>query len=159
MLTQPEDNIILDDNQKKAIEETKSRLFNLESEISIATKTLRGLKSENERLIKDNSYQNELLLETISKVDPMLAKVADLESNILTKTEELNKINVEIQTKATDIEEREAEIKTKENNIEDRLKSVTEKEGNIRDINGILNQKIDDFNQKVSKLKEVIATI
>jgi len=79
MLNQPENNIKLSDEQALAIEETKSRLANLEAEISIANKNLKGIKLENEKAIKEKIYLEELL--------------AGLSPQIESKQSELQKIN------------------------------------------------------------------
>lgn len=61
MITQPENTIKLSDEQLLVIEEYKNRLTNLEAEISIATKNLKGIKLENEKAIKEKIANDELL--------------------------------------------------------------------------------------------------
>ncbi len=60
MLTNDNNNIVLTPEQLVQIETTKTILLNLESEISIATKNLRTIKSESERAINDREYQIQL---------------------------------------------------------------------------------------------------
>jgi chromosome segregation ATPase len=159
MISQPENNIPLSESQTLAIEETKTRLLNLESEIAIAQKNQKTLKGENERLVKDNIYQNELLIEVQAKIAPLEAKVSDLDAQIVTKTAEVKVLNDEISTKTTDIEAREAKFVEQKQDITDRLKIVEEKEATVTENTTILNKKMTEFNQKVAKLKEVLPTL
>lgn len=159
MITQPENNIKLEDSQIKAIEEVKTRLINLESEISIVTKNLKATKTENDRLVKDNIYQNELLSITESKLSPLQAEIVDLESKITSKKEEISKIDAEFDTKSKEINDREDKVIEKE-------KEIAIKEQNIKDESSVLEiakteieNKIVGFNSKVAKLKEVLPTL
>lgn len=159
MITQPESNIPLSDAQTIAIEEAKNRLTNIESEISIANKNKKTLLLENERLVKDNIYQNELLSATEAKLSPLQAQITDLESSIITKTDELAQITAEIEVKSKELEPRESAVTEKE-------KELTAKEESIKN-NSIaldiakteIENKVQDFNTKVAKLKEVLPTL
>lgn len=159
MITQPESNIPLSDAQTLAIEEAKSRLANIESEISIANKNKKSLLLENEKLVKDNIYQQELLSATEAKLSPLQAQITDLESKITTKSDELTRITGEIEIKSKELESRETAVTEKE-------KELTLKEENIKNDSIALDiakteieNKVQDFNTKVAKLKEVLPTL
>ena len=71
MLNQPENNIKFSDIQLETIEKYKSMVLNLDTEIKIATTTLKGLKSDVEKTIKEFNYQNDILEEIKAKVTPL----------------------------------------------------------------------------------------
>jgi chromosome segregation ATPase len=142
MITQPENNITLSESQTLAIEETKTRLLNLESEISIATKNQKSLRIENEKLVKDNIYQAELLVATEANISKLQSELSTLEASISTKREELQQLAEEITRKTQDLE-----------------KSVNEGNATLREQQAEFNTKVASFDEKVARLKEVIPTL
>jgi len=92
MLTQPENTIKLSDEQLLAIEETKSRLTNLEAEISIANKNLKGIKLENEKAIKEKIATEELL----ANLNVEVAKLSEEKERLINKVAEGETLLAEI---------------------------------------------------------------
>lgn len=159
MLSQPENNIKLDDAQTLAIEEVKLRLANLESEISIAQKNQKNLKIENEKLVKDNIYQNELLSATEAKLIPLQAQITDLDDKISTKKDELTQITAEIEVKSKELEPRESAVIEKEKELNLKAESIKNDSIALDIAKTEIENKVSDFNTKVAKLKEVLPTL
>ena len=158
MITQPESNTKLDESQLKAIEETKTRLINLESEISIATKNLRVIKAETESVTKEHIYQVGLLSDIESKLQPKKGELESLEQKIIEKSEELGSLSKESgiiksqnELKANELNDREAGIVEKEKNVQNSLNSLADRRNKLEEDTKV-------FNSKVAKLKEVTAT-
>ncbi len=133
MITQPENNIRLEENQAKAIEETKIRLLNLESEISIATKNLKNIRTETERATKENAYQNEVLLSLNEQIVSKQVKKDDFESTTIRFEYYLNglkKEEAEIKEtqakKLLELNEREAIVLERERSLERRCMTLKE---------------------------------
>ena len=159
MLSQPENNIKLDDAQTLAIEEVKLRLANLESEISIAQKNQKNLKIENEKLVKDNIYQNELLSATEAKLSPLQVQITDLESKLTVKNNELARITAEIELKSKELEPRESAVLEKEKELIAKEENIKNDSISLDIAKTELENKVADFNTKVAKLKEVLPTL
>jgi len=149
--------IKLTDDQSRAIDETKRTLLNLESEISIASKNLKVTKADNEKLIKERIYQEELLNTITSKVNLVQTTLTELESNIADKTKELTKLNKKIETLENDILIKEANLKDREEKIIIEEKKQEEKHNSIIESTYCLSKEKEEFNLKVDKLKEVIS--
>ena len=70
MITTPEENLILTPEEQKREETVKTRLLNLQNEVTIANRILSELRNDTERITKERNYQHSLL-------DELLPKVAD----------------------------------------------------------------------------------
>ena len=132
MLNQPENNIKFSDIQLETIEKYKSMVLNLETEIKIATTTLKGLKSDVEKTIKEFNYQNDLLEEIKAKVTPLEEKVIELESSIKEKTKEVSELNEYISNKSAEIEDSLVVSQRKNEELTIRENTLLESENNLK---------------------------
>lgn len=132
MLTQPENTIKLSDEQQLAIEEVKNRLSNLESEISIANKNLKGIKLETEKAIKDKMYQEELLSNVVDKISNSTKELSELEPKVTEKTEQLNNLLSTIQKESNSHEIKKTELLSKEKAIKDEEVKLSENQEAFR---------------------------
>lgn len=156
--TQP-NNPILTSEQIKAIEYSKSILLNLESEISIAQKTLKQTKSENEKAIKNKSYQEELLNEVFTKVSTATSKLVEIESQVLEKNAQLNNLLDHIREETVSHETKSNELQDREEKIVIREAQLDEKDRTLNMIALTLDKDTEIHNQKVIKLKEFTSTL
>lgn len=131
MLTQTESHKISDTHSAQ-IEYVKTTLLNLETEVSIAQKNLKSLKSDTERAVKEKIYQEECLAEIQSQVTVTKREIEILheskriiESDIQEKIE-LSKSFIDDQAiKSQTIEEREAVISSKEKTHAEKVADFT----------------------------------
>ncbi len=150
-------NPVLTPEQTKAIEEAKTRLLNLENEISIATKNLKAIKAESERVTKEVVYQNDLLNETKSKLAIALVALSETEDKILAKTVELNSLSSDIKNQSTQAESKSTDLTEREKRIADREIQQNKTLEMLHLKVETLADKTDSFNKKVAKLKEVLS--
>lgn len=159
MLTQPENNIKFSDIQLETIEKYKSMVLNLETEIKIATNTLKGIKSDVEKAVKEFKYHSDLLEELNGKVSPLEEKVKELEVSISEKTSEVSKLDTYISEETLKIEDvllsvriKNEELTTRENNIlESENKLKKEKEEFEKEKIEHQNR-LDKFNKFISEM-------
>lgn len=151
------ENIKLNSEQISAIEETKSRLLNLETEIVIATKNFKGLKADTERITKEKTYQEELLVDVNIRLSSASKSLEKIEEKRIQIGDEIAIINSEISTKSSSLSSKEVELKNREEEISkkeeyifDRIEEVTQRELN-------LEEKEQRFNIKVDKLSELLS--
>lgn len=152
-------NVILNDEQTRAIEETKSRLFNLESEISIANKNLKAIKAESERAIKDKSYQEQLLSEVIAKVSSARSSLAEIEPQIVEKTALLNDLLNTIREESVIHETKSNELKDREDKIIVKEKQNSEQYALLIATRNSLASSQAEHNAKVARLREFMNTL
>jgi hypothetical protein len=151
-------NIVLTAEQSKAIEETKIRLLNLESEISIASKNLKTLKGETEKSTKDKLYQEELLNSLVSQVTIKQQELVSLVDSIKNASETLGKINSEITAKSQAQEKMVMALKDREDKVKSEELKLAEHEKIVLKISADVKSEEAEFGKKVAKLKEVIST-
>lgn len=160
MITNPEENNIkLTSEQTQAIEETKSRLMNLEVEISIANKNLKALKSDTERITKEKIYQEELLAKVNTQIDDANSRLTSLLGAVLTGTNALSEVNQEIGKKGDILKAMELEFKSREDTLSSkeadlvtRETSVALREEDVKKLGAILQDKhakIKDFAETI----------
>lgn len=158
MIYTPENNIKLDDKQTQAIEETKIRLLNLEGEISIGNKNLKVIKAETERAIKEKTYQEGLLAAVETKLTLLRESLADLEEKVSGKRKELSDLLAEIEKSTSETELKKIELKEREDAVlSDEIK-LTEKDSKLTKIAFALESEKKEFDKKVARLKETLAT-
>ncbi len=139
MLTQPENTIKLSDEQLLAIEESKSRLANLEAEISIANKNLRSIKLENEKAIKEKIATEELL----ANLNVEVAKLSEEKEKLINKVAEGETLLGEISETDRVFKEEHAKAKVE----------LTERENVVRDSESKLSSEWELFRTEKSELE------
>ena len=144
-------------DQLQAIDVAQKTLANLQSEITNATKVLKGTKMECDRAVKNQAYNEELLAGLTTQVEAKKKELADLLANHTDTSSKLSALNSEIKTKTTEQTTKTAEL----NDRESLVKSAEEANISNNKMLSISLQKhlgdIKDFNSKVAKLKEVIS--
>mgnify|MGYP001586162363 CR=1 FL=1 len=143
MINTPTGNIRLKLENIQQLAEVEGRLSNLQSEINIATKTLRGTKMECDRAVKEKAYQEELL-ENLKK------DVEKLEQNKKEKGEELRVVvsNSDALNKKT--KELTISNSNKDTELNKREKEVLQGEKDLL-------KKVDDFDVKnIQLLKDQV---
>lgn len=157
MLNNNETNITYSKEQSQAIEGVKTTLLNLESEVSIAQKNLRAIKSETERVTKEKIYQEECLNDVSIKVEIAKNSLDEMSQTLQDKNSELAHLNSEIVTKSTSLNSKENELKEREELVSKNENYLIEKDGQITVRENELKLNIEEFNLKVEKVKEVIS--
>jgi chromosome segregation ATPase len=124
MIDNTSDSVKLTFEQLQQIDATQKRLSNLESEIIIATKTLKGTKMECDRAVKEKLYQEELLVDLNGKIESTKNVLNELSLNVdknnATLSETIKKIdtmNLRYLEKTDELNERERGIKMAENSL------------------------------------------
>jgi DNA repair exonuclease SbcCD ATPase subunit len=158
MLNNDTSTIKLTDEQTIQITEVKTRVMNLESEVSIATKNLKSIKGESERAIKDKAYQEELLANVKTQVEEEQKQLNYLISEIANSNTILTKLNTEINIKTETQAKKDKEFSERETTLIQREKEYADKSKKLDENNQIFKGQIDTHNSKVAKLKEVIST-
>lgn len=141
MITKPQNNVQLTNEQTRQIEVFQSRLSNLQTEVSIGTTTLNALKNDIVRIAKDKKYQEELLATVNTKITETEKKLTELfEQIVLTsnevaintkKSEELANLHIE---KHNELVSWETSLKEKESLYQQDIQAFSvEKEGIARD--------------------------
>jgi predicted nucleic acid-binding Zn-ribbon protein len=153
MLNQPENNLKLSDDQALAIEETKSRLVNLEAEISIANKNLKGIKLENEKAIKEKIYLEELLASLAPQIESKQSELQKINDSITEQSAVLsdliNKAKEQIKVdgaKELELKTREIELKAIESKVFREAEELKEESAKVAED----KKKIDGFIEQLS---------
>lgn len=149
-------NIVLTAEQQQAIEETKSRLMNLENEIVIAAKNLKAIKSDSQTAIKDKTYQEELFAKVTAQLETAKANLSSIESQTEDSKSVLALLNSEITTKTAMQVSKEVELRDREEFIISEEQKLKEHEQIVIKLTNEQEQDENIFNTKVAKLKEVI---
>ncbi len=155
MLNNNETTTVFNPEQTTQINEYIVRLSNIESEISIAQKNLKAIKSESERAIKDKQYQEELHGEVVNKVTSMRVQANELETKIEESIEILNKLREEVKFESIDHESKTTELKNRELVISKKETELCNKEIALNNAIKILNEEKAVHAEKVTKLKEL----
>ncbi len=158
MINEPTSNPTLTFDQLQAQDASQKILANLQSEINIATKVLKGTKLESDRAVKDKAYQEELLANVKIQVEEETKQANYLTSEIAQSNVILGKLNDEINTKTETQKKKDTALQDRETNL-----VKAENEYIVRNEslgNAIIEYKTtsETFNTKVAKLKEVIST-
>ena len=153
MLNQPENNLKLSDEQALAIEETKSRLANLEAEISIANKNLKGIKLENEKAIKEKIYLEELLASLAPQIESKQLELQKINDSITEQSAVLSGLINEAKEQSKVLEVKESELQVRENEIKEIDAKVFKQAEELKEESAKVaedKKKIDGFIEKLS---------
>lgn len=157
-MEQPEPNAKLTFDQLQAIDVTQKRLANLESEVNIATKSLKVAKLDADRATKENLYQNELLGIVTAQVAEKQKKSTELDEQILEKSNELGTISQKVAEFTSKQTIKEMELKDREDKVFAKELQLSNQGNALGKERIILENDKAEHAQKVTKLKEVIQT-
>jgi hypothetical protein len=158
MIDTPNENVKLTFDQLQAIDVTEKRLANLESEVNIATKSLRVAKLDADRATKENIYQNELLAIVTAQVAEKQNRATQLDEQILAKSDELAVLSSKIVEFTAKKTAEEMLLKDREDAVSILEIKLQEDRSILDKIEENLHTNIEEFNKKVANLKEVIGT-
>jgi len=127
MIISPESNIPLTPEHDAEIAEAKKILNNIESEVSIATKNLRVIKQDWEKLTKDRIYQEELLEDLGGKVEAHKDILGSLNLSISESQIELSKTIEKNELLKKELSLMEDDIKVRKENLEKAEKELEKK--------------------------------
>lgn len=133
--------------QARSLEEAKTRLLNIETEVSIATKNFKSIKLETERITNEKTYQEGLLEKAMSKVNSLSTEIDTLSSRKETLFGEISAAvgklseltasyaqkEIELNEKISVVESRENDLVSHENSLIDREKNIKESELSLQD--------------------------
>lgn len=149
-------NVKLTFEQEQQIEATKEILRNLESEITIAQKALKGVKLECDRAVKEKAYLEEINSNLANDIEIIKSVKSELDISYNTLNTSYIEKTKELEAKVKINQEKETFLMDKEN-------ALNIKESEIKDQEIKINKKIEDLNiasdihkNKVNKLKEAI---
>ncbi len=155
MITTPETNIKLSDNDALAIEEAQRRLLNVETLVSISQKNLRTIKLDTENVTRERLSQEELLNTLVSKNKELSDLSDSLSSAKDAKAKEVRDAGADLESiraKSAEIEaghaQREKDIAGKEAELVSRETSIASKEKEMEESRASLYEKharINDF--------------
>lgn len=157
-MEQPESNAKLTFDQLQAIDVTQKRLANLESEVNIATKSLKVAKLDADRATKENLYQNELLGIVTAQVAEKQKKSTELDEQILEKSNELRTISQKVAEFTSKQTIKEMELKDREDKVSAKELQLSNQGNALGKERIILENDKAEHAQKFNKLKEVIQT-
>lgn len=152
MITAPENNIKLTDEQTAAIEEAQSRLLILESQINVQTKNLRTLKIDTDNVTKDRLLLEEEIKKLNDQVSPLKVTIDSLNRQIDEKISELASVTQKIAVKSDELTSKETSLKIREDSI-----AAKEDELNAREI--ILSNSEELYEESKQKLEARITRI
>lgn len=157
MINNSETIIKFSDTEQAQLEEFKNRLSNLESEVSIATRNLRAIKSETERAIKDREYNQGLLNDVLLKLEDKSKALDTIDSAYNETSSKLSALNSEIEEKTKLYDAKDKELSEKEERNIIMQKSLDNENNRLQKKEEALNKIQELHEQKVAKLKEVIS--
>lgn len=114
MVITPEPIIKLTPEQEASLATYQLRLANLENEISIASRNLRVIKQDTEKIVKEKIYQQELYDQAKAQAEKESEKLATINSEVGTAQIELDKITELHKTTTLQIEFERKEIADRE---------------------------------------------
>jgi ABC-type transporter Mla subunit MlaD len=159
MIDTPEKNMELTLEQRQQQNAFQNKLLNLESEVNIATKNLKGIKLESERAEKERKYQEELLANIIPQVEEKTKELKDLQGNITEKTALLNELLAQYKEHADLMVSGKANHDDRESKISSQEADLNERSQSLDKTAERMSKTSEEFFKKVAKLKEVIAEI
>lgn len=140
MIKESSKNVELTFDQLQQIDVVKKQLANLESEIVTATKVLKGTKLECDRVLKEKSYQEELLNEKDTRVNQL--------------EQQKNDLIAEINTFATTLDDIKEQTKILNEEHYQKTTDLIAREKAITNSEAMLTKKVEDITQKANKLVE-----
>lgn len=140
MIATPEKNIVLSVEQQNHLNIYQHKLANLESEVVIAGKTLKGIKLETDRFVKERLFQEEQLSEINKKIEVVT-------QSVFTLTIDHDALQIELSLKKEQLKQTTEDIQVKESSLTEREKILSQQEEDHK-------KKIEDFNKKSSQLLE-----
>lgn len=155
---EPKKNTELTLEQLEQINVTQHRLIVLETEIVTASKSLRVVKSELEKTLKDKSYQEELLATLTTQTEELKLTYQGLNDSYKTLSDKVDSINQEIATKTASNLANEKELKSKKDELDVRETELLKKQEVFSKLEKDNQKAFDVFAENVIKLKEVIST-
>lgn len=117
MITAPEVNIKLDEQQQATLTQYQQRLANFEHEITLAQKHLLSLKHDCELATKDRSYQTELLATAVSQSTLAQAQLSEVQTQLSHGQANLTTITQQAHILASDNQARHGELNQREANL------------------------------------------
>lgn len=154
----PNDNVKLNFDQLQAIDTAQKRLSVLESEVGIAQKILKGTKMEIDRAVKEKAYQEEILGTVSAQLNEKKSFASKLDEDILAKQAELHNILSEYKNHSDKMTAEKMEMKDAKDALLAQEKFLASKSLLVSSGSKDLEDNKSEFNEKVSKLKEVIST-
>lgn len=142
--------------EQEKIEETKMRIFNLENEVSIATKNLNVVNRDTLSLAKEKRYQEELFEDLVKKVSQQEEIKKALEVSIDSLEEKSFTLKSKNDIEENRLSEFSRELKIKGDILADMETSVTARENALLVAQGAFAEEIKEFKNKVDKLTTVI---
>lgn len=158
MIDTPTTNPTLTFDQQQQIDTTQKRLIVIESEITNATKVLRGTKMECDRAVKDLVYQEERLSVITIQVESAKKNLEELNDSCTQTKEKLSALESDIFTKSSIQSTKEQELKDREDRIKTAETDISNERAVIYHMGTKLDKETKEFNEKVAKLREVIIT-
>ena len=148
MITNEDSNVQLTPEQLQAIDVAQQRLYNLQNETTVATRTLSALKNDSVVALKDKDYQEKLLADVVSKVTAVQIQLNTLEISANSSREILNSLTQEIAKKSdilavmeADFKKRDDDLAQKERELTDRETQVSAKEADLSSMESLLSDK------------------
>lgn len=157
MIEAPEKNLELTPEQVEKEAIFRQRLQNLENEISIATKNLKVIKADVEKATKEKTYQEEILSNISSNVEEKTSLFNKINQELIDKNELLYQINSKISSTSAEQEAKVMSLKDREDKVTSWELLLSKKEKKVAESNQLLESHINTHNEKVTKLKAVIA--
>lgn len=150
-------NIKLTAEQTAGLEEYQLRLSNLLSEIVNHTKILKVTQKDCDKAVKERAYQEELLTQIAPKVVEKQTQLDALNGEISNATTTLSKLQAEIGIKTAEQAKKDSEFENRENYVKSEEEKLQIHQQMVTKLTTEKEQAENIFNQKVAKLKEVIA--
>lgn len=159
MITAPENNIKLTDEQTASIEEAQNRLISIESQINVQTKNLRTLKIDTDNVTKDRLLLEEEVKKINDQIVPLKKIVEDLTSQkenlsieLNTSRNELSEVNRSSDAKMLEMADKVKEFEKRENELIHREDSLAKKELNLSHLENSLNEKHTKIREFIENL-------
>lgn len=141
MITQPENNIRLSDEQSIALEQFQTRLSNIETEITIASKNLKSIKVDTEKAIKEKLFLEEAI-EKLNKEIDTLGNNKDILANSINEGEKLLK----------NLSDEHAKLKSEQDLVRVELK---EREEKIKENETLVSKEKEELESKLSEVEQL----
>lgn len=160
MIKNPEENNPkLTPEQLQSIDVVNQRLFVIQTETTIAVKTLNSIKGESAIALKDRQYQEELLLGVTSQILEAQAKLNTLNESNSKASEILSATTQEIGKKSDILAAMESEFKKREDNISSKEADLIVREASVEMREEDIKKSEELLQDKHAKIKVFAETI
>lgn len=152
MISAPESNVVLTDEETRRIETVKTRVQNLETEVAIATKNLAAIKQEIVRATEEKTYTQETLDSLASELAAKAEELAGIKASLNAGREAVEDASKERVELLKDLEEKSEEFTARETLLAQNEESFAAKLQELR----VAEKKNTADREQIEEVKKIL---